>query len=181
MTTIAEYAEESVIPKRTLTHLNRAEIIRDPLQNEDLLCLHFLELVWCDRELLRSQLRRLSLKARTSLIQTAGLNTKWERYAFSRFRNQKEGSILSMQKVVDEIETTFGFKPNKQHLRRLYRVRNRAQVARHREAKSLESADGNDLLQSENKKKKQCLLPTDPVEKIRKKIFENVLPPERNK
>jgi hypothetical protein len=171
MTTIAEYAQESVIPKRTLTYLFRREIIQDPLQNDDLIRLQFLEQVWCDRELLRLQLRRFSLKARTSLIRTANLDTKWERYAYTRFRNQEEGSILSMYRVVDEIETTFGFKLNKQHIKRLRRVRNRAQVARHREAKSLESAGGNNLLQRTNKEKETAFIAPLPDEKNQKEKF----------
>ncbi|MHB1350311.1 MAG: hypothetical protein ACYCYR_10610 [Desulfobulbaceae bacterium] len=171
MTTIAEYAQESVIPKRTLTYLHRREIIQDPLQNDDLVRLQLLEQVWCDRELLRWQLRRFSLKARTSLIRTADLATKWERYAYSRFRNQEEGSILSMDRVVQEIETTFGFKLNKQHIRRLHRARNRAQVARHREAKSLESAGGNSFLQSTTKEKETAFIAPLPNEKKQKEKF----------
>lgn len=133
MITIAEYAEKSLIPKRVLAYLNRAEMIQNPLGHEDLLCLQFLERVWCDRELLRSQLRRFSFEARTSLIRTASLDTKWERYAYSRFFNHEEGSKLPMHRVIDEIETTFRFQLSKQHIRRLYKVRNRAQVAKHRE------------------------------------------------
>jgi len=171
MTTIAEYAQESVIPKRTLGYLLRKEIIQDPLRNDDLVRLQFLEQVWCDRELLRWQLRRFSLKARTSLIRTADLGTKWERYAYSRFRNQEEGSILSMDRVVHEIETTFGFKLNKQHLRRLHRARNRAQVARHRDAKSLESEEGNSLLQSTTKEKETAFIDPLPDEKNQQEKF----------
>jgi hypothetical protein len=73
------------------------------------------------------------MKARLSFIRTADLPTKWERYAYSRFRNQEEGKILAMQTVVEEIEITFGFSLSSQHVKRLYKIRNRAQVSRHRE------------------------------------------------
>ncbi|MFZ5798863.1 MAG: hypothetical protein ACOY3O_10610 [Thermodesulfobacteriota bacterium] len=149
MTTITEYARDVNIPLRVLRHLNRKAIIRDPLREEDLAGLHFLEQVWGDRELLRAQLRRLSLEARTSLIRTANLTTKWERYAYSRFRNQDEGSKLPMRKVIEEIEITFRFQLNDQQIRRLIRVRNRAQVARHRE-KNAQTPAGENLLQSAN-------------------------------
>ncbi|RJX17089.1 MAG: hypothetical protein C4575_14245 [Desulforudis sp.] len=149
MTTITEYARDVNIPLRVLRHLNRKAIIRDPLRAEDLVGLRFLERVWGDRELLRAQLRKLSLEARTSLIRTANLTTKWERYAYSRFRNLEEGSKLPMRKVIEEIEITFRFQLNDQQIRRLIRVRNRAQVARHRE-KNAQTPAGENLLQRAN-------------------------------
>lgn len=164
MITIAEYAEKSLIPKRVFSYLNRAEIIQDPLRNEDLLCLQFLERVWCDRELLRSQLRRFSFEARTSLIRTANLDTKWERYAYSRFYNQEEGAKLPMHRVIDEIETTFHFQLSKQHIKRLCKVRNRAQVAKHREKKLLKFPAEKTLLQSTNKEKETAFIARLPDE-----------------
>ena len=131
--TITEFAKDSRIPKRVLLFLNREGIIQDPLCPEDLIGMQLLEKIWGRKEVLRPQLSKLSMKARLSFIRTADLPTKWERYAYSRFRNQDQGKKLAMQTVIEEIEITFGFQLNKQHTKRLYKIRNRAQVARHRE------------------------------------------------
>jgi len=131
--TIREFAKDSRISKGVLLYMNREGIIQDPLCQEDLIGLHLLEKIWGRKEVLRPQLAKLSMKARLSFIRTADLPTKWERYAYSRFRNQEEGKILAMQTVVEEIEITFGFSLSSQHVKRLYKIRNRAQVSRHRE------------------------------------------------
>lgn len=131
--TIREFAKDSRISKGVLLYMNREGIIQDPLCPEDHIGLLLLEKVWGRKEVLRPQLAKLSMKARLSFIRTADLPTKWERYAYSRFRNQEEGKILAMQTVVEEIEITFGFSLSSQHVKRLYKIRNRAQVSRHRE------------------------------------------------
>ncbi|MGB3211840.1 MAG: hypothetical protein WBB19_14140 [Desulforhopalus sp.] len=150
MTSITEYAAGTSIPKRTLRYLNREGIVQDPLCREDLIGLRFLEQVWGKKELLRAQLSRLSMKARLSFLRTADLPTKWERYAYSRFRNLEPGTTLPMRAIIEEIQTTFHFLLNKKHINRLYKIRNRVQVARHREKRSADS-DRNALLQSTNK------------------------------
>jgi len=146
MNTIREYAAGSSIPRRVLLYLNRIDIIQDPLSPKDLIGLQLLEQIWGNREVLRSQLSRLSMKTRLSLIRTAAISTKWERYAFSRYFNQEPGKKLPMQQVIEEIETTFIFRLSDQHIKRLYTIRNRAQVAKHRKKSSLKS-----LLQCTNK------------------------------
>ncbi|MCK9294329.1 MAG: hypothetical protein M0P70_04545 [Desulfobulbaceae bacterium] len=148
--TITEFAKNSSIPKKVLRYLNRAGIIQDPLRPEDRTGLQFLEKIWGRKEVLRPQLTKLSMKARLSFIRTADLPTKWERYAYSRFRNQEPGKKLAMQSVIEEIETTFFFRLNKQQITRLYKIRNRAQVARHRE-KNPAVDDREPLLPSTNK------------------------------
>jgi len=146
MNTIREYAAGSSIPRRVLLYLNRIDIIQDPLSPKDLIGLQLLEQIWGNREVLRSQLSRLSMKTRLSLIRTAAISTKWERYAFSRYFNQEPGKKLPMQQVIEEIETTFIFRLSDQHIKRLYTIRNRAQVAKHRKKSALKP-----LLQSTNK------------------------------
>lgn len=131
--TITEFAKDSSIPKRVLLYLNREGIIQDPLCREDHIGLQLLEKVWGKKELLRPQLTKLSMKARLCFIRTADLPTKWERYAYTRFRNHDQSKCLAMQIVVEEIEITFGFRLNNQQIKTLYKIRNRAQVARHRE------------------------------------------------
>jgi len=148
-TTIAEFSENSSIPKRVLLYLNREGLIQDPLCQEDRLGLQFLEKIWGKVEVLRPQLTRLSRKARLSFVTTAGLPSKWERYAFTRFRNQKQGSSLTMRTLVEEIESTFGFSLSSQQVKALGKIRNRVQVARHRQKKSKPKKDGH-LLPSGN-------------------------------
>jgi hypothetical protein len=143
---IRDYAARSSIPRRILLYLNRIGIIQDPLSSKDQVGLQLLEKIWGNREVLRSQLSRLSMKTRLSLIRTAAISTKWERYAYSRYYNQETGKKLPLKKVVEEIETTFLFRLSDQHIKRLYRIRNRAQVAKHRKKSALKS-----LLQSTNK------------------------------
>ena len=137
-----EFAKDSSIPKKVLRYLSRAGIIQEPLCAEDRIGLQFLEKIWGRKEVLRAQLTKLSMKDRLSFIRTADFASKWERYAYSRFRNQEPGKKLAMQSVIEEIETTFFFRLNKQQINRLYKIRNRAQVARHRD-KILPKLNGN--------------------------------------
>lgn len=129
---IKEFAARSTIPRHVLSYLNREGILGNPLSQEELSCLRFLEKIWGKKELLRAQLSRLSMKARLSFIRTAGLQTKWERYAYSRFYNLQPEKKLAMQSIIEEIQTTFGFLLKKNQIKRLYALRNRAHVARHR-------------------------------------------------
>lgn len=150
MISITEYAKVTSIPKRTLSYLHRMDIIQDPLCQEDLTGLRFFEKIWGNKELLRAQLSRLSMKARLSFLRTADLSSKWERYAYSRYHNLQPGTELPMRAVIEEIQTTFRFFLKKQHINRLYQIRNRAQVARHREKNDADNKR-NTLLQSTNK------------------------------
>ncbi len=91
----------------------------------------------------------MSLRTRQSFLRTVSLNTKWERYAYSRFYNGKPGVRLTVRQVVDEIQTTFRFQLTKAQLRRVLTIRNRAQVARHRDLVK-ENQEPSDLLQTTN-------------------------------
>jgi len=147
---ITEYATVTSIPRNILRYLNREGFIQDPLSQEDLLCLRFLEQVWSNKKILRAQLSRLSLKARHSFLRTADLPSKWERYTATRFHNIENGKKLPMGALIEEIQTTFGFILSKKQISRLYKIRNRVQVARHREKIQAEN-NTKDLLQSTNK------------------------------
>ena len=133
MIPISEYAKETPTPKRILRYLHREGIIRDPLCQRDQLCLHFLEQIWGKKEIIRAQLSRLSLKVRLSFLRTADLPTKWERYASSRYFNLASGQKLEMKTLIEEIQTTFCFLLTRQQINRLYKIRNRVQVAKHRD------------------------------------------------
>lgn len=147
--TIRDFAKGSRIPKQVLLYLNREKIIQDPLCREDIIGLQLFEKVWGRKEVLRPQLRRMSMRARLNFIRTADLPSKWERYAYSRFRNHEQGKSLTMQTVIEEVEITFGFRLNSQQTRKLYKIRNRAQVARHREKNFRHNSPCN-LLRSTN-------------------------------
>ena len=147
---ITEYATVTSIPRNILRYLNREGFIQDPLCREDFICLRFLEQVWGNKKILRSQLSRLSLKTRESFLRTADLPSKWERYASTRFYNLEDGKRLPMGALIEEIQTTFSFILSKKQIGRLYKIRNRVQVARHREKVQAEN-DRNSLLHSTNK------------------------------
>jgi len=147
---ITEYATVTSITRNILRYLNSEGMIEDPLREEDYIRLRFLEQVWGNKKILRSQLSRLSLKARESFLRTADLPSKWERYASTRFNNLEDGKKLPMAALIEEIQTTFGFLLSKKQISRLYKIRNRVQVARHREKIRAEN-DRDSLLQSANK------------------------------
>ena len=147
--TLADFARHSPIPRKVLLSLHRQHLIQDPLTRADLIGLHLLEQVWGNKEILRPQLNRMSLRTRQSFLRTVSLNTKWERYAYSRFYNGKPGVRLSVRQVVDEIQTTFRFQLTRQQIRRVLTIRNRAQVARHRDLVK-ENQEPSDLLQTAN-------------------------------
>ncbi|MBB5348433.1 hypothetical protein JWG42_00885 [Desulfoprunum benzoelyticum] len=145
MIPLSEYAKEISIPKRILRYLHREGIITDPLSKEDQLCLQFLERIWGKKEIVRAQLSRLSLKARHSFLRTADLPTKWERYASSRYFNLAPGQKLEMSTLIEEIQTTFCFLLTRQQIKRLYKIRNRVQVAKYRERKRADEQPDSSL------------------------------------
>ena len=130
---IKEYAKTSKIPLKTLRWMKRSKTISDPLLDEDLIGLKLLENLWGLHDFLRPQLGQKNIKYRKALIDTCDLETKWERYAFSRFMNLKSGQRLFMKNLIAEIELTFRFKMSIFDIRKLYRVRKRAHRAKERQ------------------------------------------------
>lgn len=120
---IKEYAKQSKLPLKILLWMVKEKFINDPLDEFDLLGLELLEKVWMRRDYLRAQLSRFSKKKRQTIIETAPLKTKWERYAFSRYRNLEDGEKIHMKQLIYEIEMTFNFSLERWHKRRLYKVR----------------------------------------------------------
>ena len=133
--TITDYARQSPIPRTILLLMEREEIIQDPLTQEDLIGLHLVEQIWGNRAVLRAQLNRMSLHTRERFIRTVALNSKWERYAYSRYFNQEPGVRLSLQQVIAEIQTTFRFELTKKQISLIRNIRSKAQVARYRDMK----------------------------------------------
>jgi DNA-directed RNA polymerase specialized sigma24 family protein len=136
---ITHYAKVTSVPGNILRYLNTEGFIEDPLSQDDFLRLQFLERIWGNKKLIRSQLSRLSIKARKSFLRTADLQTKWERYAYSRFFNLESGQKLPMGALIEEVQTTFSFLLSKKQISSLYKIRNRAQVARHRKKNQQEN------------------------------------------
>ena len=120
---INQYARQSRLPLKILNWMVGQQIIHDPLTKEDLIGLGLLEKVWMRRDYLRPQLSQFSKKRRQEFLEKVDLETKWERYAFSRFRNLPAGEKIGMKQLVDEIEITFDFTLNWWQIKRLYRVR----------------------------------------------------------
>jgi hypothetical protein len=104
----------------------KQQLIHNPLTDEDKCNLNMLEKIWGKREVLRTQLAGFSKKRRLQLIETADIPTKWERYAFNRFKNLKPGKRLPMEQVINEIEFTYDFILKVSHIKRLYQARKKA-------------------------------------------------------
>lgn len=131
---IKEYAKTSKLPLKTLRWIARKEIIRDPLTGNELIGLELLENLWGKREVIRPQIRQLSLKNRKALIDTCDLETKWERYAYSRFMNLESDKRLFMKNLILEIELTYHFKLSIFEIKKLYIIRKRVHRAKERQA-----------------------------------------------
>ena len=145
---IKEYAKTSKIPLKTLRWMERIKTISDPLPENDLIALKLLEKLWGLHDFLRPQLSQKNVKYRKALIATCDLETKWERYAFSRFMNLASDKRLFMENLIAEIELTFRFKMSVFDIRKLYRVRKRAHRAKERQVQkelSEEQPEGMDM------------------------------------
>lgn len=122
---ITSYSKSSRIPLRILRHLKDKGLLSDPLTREDISFLSRMEQIWCDRQLLRSQLGRFSLDRRLTIIETASLETKWERYAFTMLRNLPPGNRIPMKRLVATLENYFQItlsEGNKKRLIKIYRM-----------------------------------------------------------
>lgn len=123
---IKEYANQSRIPLKILRWMVKKSYIENPLSEKNIAALELLENTWGSSEIIRSQLVKYPMVRRVDLLTMPDFETKWERYAYSRFRNMKGGIRLSMKQLIGEIEMTFGFTLEHHHVKRLYTVRSRA-------------------------------------------------------
>ena len=122
---ISLYVKGSRLPLKTLRWMAKEKMIQNPLSKEDLIGLAILEKVWMRRDYLRPQFSQFSKKRRKEFLEKVDLETKWERYAFSRFKNLSPGKRLRMKKLIEEIEITFGFIVNYYQTKQLYKIRQR--------------------------------------------------------
>lgn len=120
---ISEYSKNSRVPLKTLRWMVQEKMIEDPLSKKDLIGLALLEKLWMRRDYLRPQLSQFSRKRRQEFLDKVDLETKWERYAYSRFINLPPGERLRMKKLIEEIEITFDFGLNYHQVKRLYTIR----------------------------------------------------------
>ena len=120
---IEQYAKESKLPLKILRWMVRENMVQNPLSDTDLIGLSLVEKLWQKRIYTRAMIAKFSRKERLQFLETAHLETKWERYAFSRFRGLKKDERIKMQRVIDEIEVTFGFEISRWHKDRLYNIR----------------------------------------------------------
>jgi len=143
---IKEYAKNSKIPLKTLLWMAKKEIINTPLTDNDLIGLKLLETLWGLNDFLRPQLRQKNITYRKALISTCALDTKWERYACTRFMNMEPGQWLLMKNLIPEIEITFRLKLSDSQIIKLYRVRKRVHRTKERQAKNLQ----NEIMEKSN-------------------------------
>ena len=131
---LENFARISRIPLALLKKIARAGVVEVPLSEHDILGLKFLEKIRDNeglcKELLYKHLVKKSKKAREAYLNTIDLETKWERYAFSRFYNynseEKGGRNLKMSKVIEDLKNYLKFEPNHFQVKRLYSVRKKA-------------------------------------------------------
>ncbi|MDO8948258.1 MAG: hypothetical protein Q7U88_14055 [Desulfocapsaceae bacterium] len=133
---IKEYAKTSKISFKTLRWMERIKAISNPLIDNDLIGLKLLENLWGLHDFIRPQLRQKNIKYRKALINTCDLETKWERYVYSRFMNLEPDQRIFMKYLIPEIELTFRFKMSDFDIRKLYRVRKRVHRAKERQAQT---------------------------------------------
>jgi hypothetical protein len=133
---ITEYAKTSKIPFKTLRWMEKIRIVSNPFTDKELNGLELIEKVWNKRDFLRPQLKLMDVKTRKILIGTCGLETKWERYAYTRFMNLEPGQRIFMKYLIPEIEITFRFKMSPFNIFKLYQVRKRAHKAKERKCKN---------------------------------------------
>ncbi|KJR98273.1 MAG: hypothetical protein VR65_21130 [Desulfobulbaceae bacterium BRH_c16a] len=147
---IKEYAKTSKIPLKTLRWMKRTKTISDPLLDEDLIGMKLLENLWGLHDFLRPQLSQKNIKYRKALIDTCDLETKWERYAYSRFMNLEPNKRLFMNNLIVEIEFTYRFKLSIFEIKKLYRVRKRAHRAKERQMKKELNEEQNQGMEMSN-------------------------------
>lgn len=132
---IKEYAKTSKIPLKTLRWMERIKIVSNPLTDNELIGLELIEKVWKKRDFVRPQLKLMDVKTRKALISTCGLDTKWERYAYTRFMNSEPDKRIFMMNLIPEIELTFRFKLSVFQIKRVYQIREIAYKAKKKSSK----------------------------------------------
>jgi len=133
---IEQYAKESKLPLKILRWMVRENMVQNPLSDTDLIGLSLVEKLWGKKNFLRVQLTQFSYKRRLHLIQTSDLESKWERYAFSRFKNLPPKKKIKMQTIINEIELTYGFEIKPWHKSKLYKIRQKVYDLRRKEKMS---------------------------------------------
>lgn len=131
---LMDFAITSRIPLALLKKIARAGMVEIPLSENDIIGLNFLEKIRGNEELCKvlfyKHLVKKSKRAREAYLNTIDLETKWERYVFSRFYNyntkEKGGRNLKMSKVIENLKNYLNFEPNHFQIRRLYSVRKKA-------------------------------------------------------
>ena len=138
---ITEFAQCNRIPLRTLRALLKAGLIQNPLSPNDIVGLRFICKTWANRALMRAQLASLTVPGRKALAETATLKTKWERYAYSRYRNLDPGQKITIKRVIQEIQENYNFLLNHYQVREIYKIRDRVYHQRNKEKTALETSE----------------------------------------
>ncbi|SHO52050.1 hypothetical protein [Desulfopila aestuarii] len=133
---IEEFARTSRLTRKILRWMVRKKVVENPLTEEDLAGLRLLEKIWGKSEMIRLQLAKYSKARRLQLLTSPDFETKWERYAYTRFSNLESGVRLPMKQLINELELTFGFIFTRPHIKRLYKVKQKVYNKRKAIAKS---------------------------------------------
>ena len=125
-----EFSKISDIPKNILVKLFVEGLLDESLSEANVQCLRFLEKVWNNKVICRAWIRkylsRKNKKERWIFFATVDLESRWERYAFTRFLNQNQsGRRIRMANVIEEIREYYGLELNHFQQRRLYAIRER--------------------------------------------------------
>ena len=113
MVTIHNFYQKSkkILSMGLMLYLRKIGLISDPLTPDDLKRLQFLETIFRDSVVLRSQLRRRSKQERMSLILTADYSQAHERWIFTHYWNHYRdgdgGKYLTVTKVEETVKLYF--------------------------------------------------------------------------
>ena len=119
--------------------MERIKIVNNPVTDNERIGLELIEKVWGLHDFLRPQLSQKKTKDRKALWDTCNLETKWERYVYTRFMNLKPDQRIFMRYLIPEIELTFRFKMSAFDIIILYRVRKRVHRAKERQSQNLQN------------------------------------------
>lgn len=123
---INEYAKQSLISRKTMYWMMNQKMIENPLNERDIAGLKLIEKIWAEKEIIQAMLSQYPKNRRLRLLEGVEFKTKWERYAYGRFRNLKNGKRVFMKVLIAEIETTFNFSMNHHQIKQLYKIREKA-------------------------------------------------------
>lgn len=132
------------LPTKVVRRMELLGVIANPLTDEDIAFLSKFAKTWGDIGIVRAQTRKMSVKAKKAFIETAALPSQWERWAYTRIKNDRPilGSSPRNSQLIHEIRKyfTLGNEISDDYLkRRLQQIRRMVTNAKYRERQRLET------------------------------------------